>query len=371
MRFATPGYDVKMQKQNMSRVGDLLRQGARIRLLPLCIGLLAPVLPLFAQSSTVFHTETRLATVGFHVGQKGFYVDHLKAGDFELLEDGKPRTITVFENAASLDRTVPVELILLFDRSGSVLDAGLLQPLAFQDRVIGGLPNVSLSVYAFSSHLSRYTPPTRDVAVLSAAFDTIKSGGQGGVRIPVELPEKRKIEKGGTWIYEAVIAAAQDAVKGPAPTSRMMLVVSDGLSTTTSLPEDAASVCEDLGIPVYTVALGHAKVLASLARSQSHGSGKHPSTSTGWLNAHIKETKVENYLKLAPLTGGMAFDLPEITLDIMQKLLDGLVGEIRTEYVAGFVPEVSGGAPRKHKVEIRLLDKNQGKLIGGTRTVVH
>jgi hypothetical protein len=67
----------------------------------------------------------------------------------------------------------------------------------------------------------------------------------------------------------------------------------------------------------------------------------------------------------------MAFDLPEITLDVMQKLLDGVVGEIRTEYVAGFMPEPSGGGPGKHKVEVRLVDRSLGQLTGGTRTVVH
>ena len=299
--------------------------------------------PLAAQDAPVFRAETRLSTVAFHVGQKGFYVEKLKASDFELLEDGKPRTITFFEGGDARDRTVPVELILLIDRSGSVVNAGMLQPLVFQDRVIRGLPNVSLSVYAFTSNLRRYASPTRDSAALAAAFDAIKAGGQGGESIPVELPPKRKGEKGGTWIYESVIAAARDAAKGPASVSRLMLVFSDGLSTTTSAAGDAAPLCQELGIPVYAVALGHAKVLASVARNQPRTASKHPKAGTGLANAEAKEAKVEDYLKLGPLTGGMPFDLPEITLDLMQKLLDGVVGEIRTEYIAGFVPDSSEG----------------------------
>jgi VWFA-related protein len=333
--------------------------------------ILALTTPLAAQDAPTFRTESRLATVGFHVGQKGFYVENLKAPYFELLEDGKPREITFFEGGNATDHTVPVELILLFDRSGSVVNAGMLQPLVFQDRLIHGLPNVSLSIYGFTEHLQRYSPPTRNSAAIAAAFDAIKSGGQGSDSIAVELPAKRKAEKGSTWIYESVIAAAQDAAKGPASVSRMMLIFSDGLSTTTSQAEDAASLCAELGIPVYTVALGHSKVLASMARSQPHANSKRPSVSTGAVNAAARETKVEDYLKLAPLTGGMAFDLPEINLDLMQKLLDGVVGEIRTEYVAGFVPDPSSGAPRAHKIEIRLRDKNIGQLVGGTRTVMH
>lgn len=336
------------------------------------LALLALLPPLAPQDAAVFHAETRLATIGFHVGDKGFYVENLKAAHFELLEDGKPRAITFFEGGNAEDRTVPVELILAFDRSGSVANAGMLQPLIFQDRVIRGLPNVSLSVYAFNSRLKRYTPPTRDSAVLASAFDAIRNGGAGGIDIPVELPPKRKAEKGGTWIYESIIAAAQDAAKGPPSVSRMMLVFSDGLGTTTSVPEDAAPICEELGIPVYTVALGHERVLASLNRSQPRPSKKRPAPiSTASAGAQMKETKVEEYLRLAKLTGGMPFDLRVLNLAVMEKLLDGMVAEIRTAYVAGFVPEPPAGAPRKHKVEIRLLDKNLGKVIGGTRTVVH
>ena len=64
---------------------------------------------------------------------------------------------------------------------------------------------------------------------------------------------------------------------------------------------------------------------------------------------------MEDYLKLAPLTGAMAFDLPEMNLDLMQKLLDGVVGEIRTEYVTGYVPRLPMALLAQHKVEIRLV----------------
>jgi hypothetical protein len=47
-----------------------------------------------------------------------------------------------------------------------------------------------------------------------------------------------------------------------------------------------------------------------------------------------------------------------------------MVAQVRTEYVVGFAPEASG-APRRHKLEIRLREKDAGKVMGGTRTVVH
>jgi hypothetical protein len=47
-----------------------------------------------------------------------------------------------------------------------------------------------------------------------------------------------------------------------------------------------------------------------------------------------------------------------------------MVAQVRTEYVVGFVPETSD-APRKHRLEIRLREKGAGKVMGGTRTVMH
>jgi hypothetical protein len=47
-----------------------------------------------------------------------------------------------------------------------------------------------------------------------------------------------------------------------------------------------------------------------------------------------------------------------------------MVALVRTEYVVGFASETSD-APRKHKLEIRLRGKSAGKVMGGTRTVVH
>ena len=43
------------------------------------LAILALTISLAAQDAPTFRTESRLATVGFHVGQKGFYVENLKA----------------------------------------------------------------------------------------------------------------------------------------------------------------------------------------------------------------------------------------------------------------------------------------------------
>src|SRR5204862_5551332 len=90
------------------------------------LALLVVAWPLDAQETPVFRSDTTLALVRFHVVRKKFYVDDFKPEDILLLEDGEPRQITLLEGGRIKQRTVPVEMILLFDTSGSGVVVGLL-----------------------------------------------------------------------------------------------------------------------------------------------------------------------------------------------------------------------------------------------------
>src|SRR5580700_7059691 len=169
---------------------------------------------LLAQQQPVFHSETSLALVRFQVVHDNTYVLNLKPEDIQLYEDGKPRRFTVFENGRASGRTNTADLVLLFDISGSVLNAGLLNPLVFKSTLLDGLPNVRLAIYGFSDDLRRYCPPTRDMAVLGAAFHALGERAAGET-IVLKRPPKRTNRRPGTWIYEAVIAAALDVTPKP------------------------------------------------------------------------------------------------------------------------------------------------------------
>jgi hypothetical protein len=132
---------------------------------------LAACLPLLtAQDPAVFRTQSSLATVRFHVVQHNRYVTALTPGDVVLLEDGVPRPFTWFENAQTARIEQPVELTLLFDTSGSVVDNGLLDPLVFKESLLDQLSNVRIAVYGFGRELTRFTPATREFAQLQTAF---------------------------------------------------------------------------------------------------------------------------------------------------------------------------------------------------------
>jgi VWFA-related protein len=342
-------------------------------------------LPLLAQQraqeeAPVFRTETRLALVHFHVVNKNFYVDNLKREDVILLEDGAPRELAIFEGGLTARRTVPVELMLLFDVSGSVMQEGLLDPLSYKTTLLDGLDGAKLSVYAFDTSLKRFCGPTRDPAELAGAMKRVlnfRAGAQPQPEIiSLQLPPKRKSDpRGGTWIYEAVIAMAREAAARQDDATHLVLMFSDGFATTDSRPEDAAGPLRDLGLPVYPVVLGHKKI-ADLAR-QVHEQGYNrqgvmsDSARERLSRLESQEREILEYASLGELSGGRSFDPPIMNLDMVRRILAAMVAQVRCEYVAGFKPAPPDGEPRKHKLEVKLRSKNLGKVLSGVRTVVH
>jgi VWFA-related protein len=337
---------------------------------PFAILVLFPCL-LGAQESPVFRAETTLIQVRFHVTEKDRYVTDLKPEDVILLEDGVPRPFTAFDNAITGLRNTPVELTLLFDTSASVADAGLLEPLAFKETLFDALGNVRVAVYGFGRDMTEFTAPTRDYAQLTAAFAAVRDRHLNGQRIELRLPPKRKppIGGGNTWLYEAVIAGIRAAGATPGDASRMILVFSDGFGDTSSAPQDAAEVDREFGIPIYPVILGHRDLVARLQLAQQRLGTEEP-TSAETLLLHSQEARIQDFARLAELTGGRSFDPPEMNLLVLRQMLGNMVALVRTEYAVGFVP-ARAEAPRKHNLEIRLRDKDLGKVRGGTRTVVH
>jgi VWFA-related protein len=327
--------------------------------MPGWIGLLLLALPLCAQQAPVFRTETSLALVRFHVVRKHSYVDDLKPEDVILLEDGSPRRVAVFEGGRLAPRTIPIEMTLLFDNSGSVTEAGLLDPLAYQTTLLDNLENVRLAVYSFTSNLRRQSRPTRAPAELAAALRRVldsRSSPQAE-SIPLRLPPGRKGSE-GTWLFEAIMATAREAAAEPGQATRMLVVFSDGFPTTNTPPEDAAAVLSELGIPLYPVVLGHASIGALKA------SGR-----LGW--PQMAEMFMADFAGLAERTGGRSFDPPVIDVAVVRQILAAMAGQVLCEYVVGFQTEQSSGAPRPHRIQVKLRSKDLGTLQGGFRTVTH
>lgn len=323
----------------------------------------------------VIRTETNLALVRFHVVHKNRYVVRLRPEDIELREDGAPRKVAIFEGP-STGRTVPVEVILLFDVSLSVDNLGLLDGI--QETIIKGIGDYAkVSVYAFANRVRRFTGPTRDLPALKAALNAAM-----------------RFAHGGTRLYEAITNTAAEVSRNEAaPATRLMIVFSDGFSTSKTKPEVAVKAARANGIALYPVVLGHQRLVdqdqARQAAAQNRqnsghwGGGGRGGRGQAGMNVGPevramesrtrlmdKEWQMREFSDIGPATGGRSFDPPILNELIVREILRMVVTEVRTEYVAGYYPP-AGEKPRPRKVEVVLRNKNLGKIHGGKRDVVH
>jgi len=338
------------------------------------------LLPVLAAQEPIFRAGTMLATVGFHVIRGKDYVIDLKPEDVVLMEDGEPRPIVLFEGGASKVRTTTVDIALLFDTSGSVVEEGLLDMELWKSTLIDSLPGASLAVYGFDAKLRRFCLPTRDTQLLTSAFNSLLKTNRHGpmlrpVNVPISLPSKRKSNQGGTWIYESVIGAVGDMITWQGKSTRLIIIFSDGFNTTTSIPQDAAKVAREAGIVVYPVALGHWKLVAKIERAQQQANANpsRPNDSAQMRVGQLQNQELEivNFASMGELTGGRSFDPVMMSSDSMRRILNGMVGLVLSEYTVGFAPDPPGETPAKHKITVKLASKGTGKLTGGTRTIVH
>jgi hypothetical protein len=83
-----------------------------------------------------------------------------------------------------------------------------------------------------------------------------------------------------------------------------------------------------------------------------------------------KEREIQEFASRGELTGGRSFDVREMNPETLRHILSFLAGQVMCEYIAGIAPEPSD-PPKKHKLEVKLRSKETGKVLGGSRTVVH
>ncbi len=323
----------------------------------------------------VITTESNLVLVPLHVYQKRRSINGLGAGDFELFEDGQPQSISFVEgptdDGSLAERTVPTEIIFLIDFSYSVMTPGLLDFTTIRKTMLENVrDDVMISVYGFAHSLKRFNGPTRDLDVLQRALDQTFAS-----------------EDGGSRVYEAIMQTARDAASRGPNVSRMMVVFSDGLSTTKLSPDLPAGAANAFGIPVYPVILGHERIARRAAGVTGgkqpnpgnpnkgvplYGPGRFPSNEQRRRgNASAQEQLQAIFADFGPRTGGRSYDLPVINSKVIREILGSLSKLAETEYVIGYYPSQVDEQKSPHLVEVRLSERVPGRLYGGRRTVIH
>ena len=329
----------------------------------------------------VFQSQSRLVLLPFRVVQHKSFVTNLRQSDVVLLEDGKPRAFTIFDTPTSQAR-LPVELVLLFDttpkipilwdpsdvfRFVSQWDDGLSGEILQKAREQQA--EVRISVYqSFGETLYRMSPATVDAHAVTNALRSvllpIPSPPAPGAMIELKLPARRDRvglgpftedyptsyfigAEGRGWTMEAAIGLLNEVSAAQDRVARVLVMFSEGIGATTTVPDDIGNQALDLGIPIYPVATNY----------RNNISGDYPRNLF----------RMRQFKALGKMTGGRAAEYSSINARTLRAILGGVISDSLAQYVVGFVPDAEEHNARRHQLEIRLASKSAGTVEGGKR----
>ena len=167
------------------------------------------------------------------VDQHSRLVTNLNKNDFTVYEDGQPQVITNFSK-----EDVPVSIGILIDNSGSMRDKRQAVNTSALDLVKASNPNDEVFVVNFSDEAIIDTDLTSDISKMQEGLQQIDS-------------------RGGTALYDAVVASADYLAKKGRREKKVLLVVTDGEdnASTDTLEQAVRRVQDDNGPMIYTIGI--------------------------------------------------------------------------------------------------------------------
>jgi len=357
----------------------------------------AAVAVVFAQETAQFTSQSQLVLVPFNVVHEKLFVTDLKADDVVLLQDGKPRSFSVFEGPSTPHR-VPIELILLFDtttplppqpgrpRIATHWDrettyATLTQnwdEKASEDILQFPGAEIRISIYRFDfNRLQRLCRSTNDPRVVRESFARLltpmsDSDSTSFVTLDKRTDEGLRIGN-VTFPYSASIAVLSDASKEPGSALRLMAVFSEGLAEPLAKAQELVDKANDTAIPLYPVVLDYDQYFQHpSAFGRSGAMGGAPIEGPGDQPGEAKHFNgvtplIDRFAGVGVASGGASFSPSHLNIDEVRKILETVRNEGVSQYVVGFAPESTTASARSHKLEVRLKVKSEDKMINGRR----
>jgi Ca-activated chloride channel homolog len=234
-------------------------------------------------------------------------VTGLDKNSFQVYEDGQPQQITSFRK-----EDIPVSVGILIDNSGSMREKRPAVNTAALNFVRASNKADEVFVVNFDSEYYLDQDFTADVAKLRESLEQIQS-------------------RGGTAVYDAVIASADHLAKGAKLDKRILLVVTDGEDNASvkSLEEAVNAVQQENGPTVYTIGI------------------------LGDENDKYRKRAKRALERLAIETGGIAY-FPS-NLDEVDEITRAVAHDIRNQYAIGYKPSrpQSEGGFRSVRVEAK------------------
>jgi Ca-activated chloride channel family protein len=253
---------------------------------------------------------------------KQHIVDNLDQSDFKVYEDGVEQTIASFQH-----QDIPISLGILVDNSGSMRMKRQAVNKSALDLVHYSNPDDESFVVNFSDEAYIDQDFTGSVDKLRQGLSHIDS-------------------KGGTALYDAIMASADYMSKNAKRSKQVLLVITDGEdnASSTSL-EDAVHRIQDLEGPVvYSVGLLY----------DDEGGGR---------EAHRARRALE---LLSEETGGVAY-FPK-NLEQVDEIAGEVAHEIRQQYTIGYHSTKAPSLGGFRTVRVVAKAKGYNKLVVRTRT---
>ncbi len=253
---------------------------------------------------------------------KQHMVATLDKNDFKVFEDGVPQTLTAFQH-----QDIPISLGILVDNSGSMRSKRQAVNQAALDLVHYSNPDDESFVVNFSDEAYIDQDFTSSIPKLREGLSHIDS-------------------KGGTALYDAIMASADYLTKNGKRSKQVLLVVTDGEdnASSTTLEETVRRIQDLQGPVVYCIGLLY----------DDEGGGR---------ETHRARRALE---LLASETGGLAF-FPK-NLGQVDSIAGEVAHDIREQYTLGYhsTKPISQGGYRTVRVEAKA--QGYGKLIVRTKT---
>ena len=252
------------------------------------------------------------------VDDKQHIVTNLDRAAFSVFEDGKPQTIVSFHH-----EDIPVAMGIVIDNSGSMREKRAKVNQAALNLVRSSNPQDEVFVVNFNDEYYLDQDFTNDLLKLKEALEKIDA-------------------KGGTALYEAVVASADHLKRNARLERKVLFVVTDGEDNASreTLEQAVKQLQEENGPSVYAIGI--------------LGDEEHPKRAKRALEI------------LAQRTGGVAF-FPK-TLDEVDEISRQVAHDIRNQYTIGYKPtnpKVVGGF---RQIRVDAKAKGHGKLMVRTKS---
>jgi Ca-activated chloride channel family protein len=245
-------------------------------------------------------------------------VTTLDRNSFTVFEDGKPQNILSFRH-----EDIPVAMGIVIDNSGSMREKRSKVNQAALNLVRSSNPKDEVFVVNFNDEYYLDQDFTNDLLKLKEALEKIDA-------------------KGGTALYEAVVASGEHLKRNARLEKKVLFVVTDGEDNASNetLEQAVKQLQEENGPQVYAIGI--------------LGDEEHPKRAKRALEI------------MAQRTGGLAF-FPK-TLDEVDEISKTVARDIRNQYTIGYKPTNPRGNGGFRSVRVDAKAKGHGKMTVRTKS---